>query len=215
MIELGNGGVRARREGRHLARTATSSSSRPTTVSTARPTTGDATARSPTFTGLSVWSIVRTSAGWLASAQPCPPRQRRPAVRASRRRCILSTDRGATWAPITNAGNVFALNGRTTLGVAVPGDSVVYAYSSHAERRADARRLPLDRRRPELGREQRQRDEDSDQPGHQAVSMPNMNICHGQCWYNQIDPGRPARRRRATRSGSAATSATARTPTAA
>ena len=34
-----------------------------------------------TFTGLSVWSIARTSAGWLASAQPCPAGQRRPAVR--------------------------------------------------------------------------------------------------------------------------------------
>src|SRR4029079_907470 len=27
----------------------------------------------PTFNGLSVWSLARTSAGWLASAQPCPP----------------------------------------------------------------------------------------------------------------------------------------------
>ncbi len=82
-----------------------------------------------TFNGQSVWSIERTSAGWLASAQPCP-------AAAVGLRCglattlYLSTDRGATWAPITNAGNVFSDNGRTTLGVAVPGDNVVYAYSS-------------------------------------------------------------------------------------
>ena len=49
----------------------------------------------PTFDGLSVWSIERSSAGWLASAQPCPP----PAVNGLR--CDVattlyqSTDRGA------------------------------------------------------------------------------------------------------------------------
>ena len=90
---------------------------------------GDTYSAIPTFAGMSVWSIVRTSAGWLASAQPCAAAN--VGLRAAcRRRSILSTDRGATWAPITNAGGVFTANGRTTLGVAVPGDSVVYAYSS-------------------------------------------------------------------------------------
>src|SRR5262249_10252595 len=83
----------------------------------------------PVFAGLSVWSIVRTSAGWLASAQPC-------AAALVGLQCgqattlYLSTDTGATWAPISNAGNVFTSNGRTTLGVGVTGDNVVYAYSS-------------------------------------------------------------------------------------
>ena len=103
----------------------------------------------------------------------------------------LSTDLGATWAPITNAGNVFALNGRTTLGVAVPGDSVVYAYSStqtdvamrDVYRSADggqtwvangvnSTKVPTN---PVTG----------------ASVMADMNICHGQCWYNQmvlVDP---------------------------
>ena len=83
----------------------------------------------PTFAGLSVWSIARTSAGWLASAQPCPAAN--VGLQCGQATTLyLSTDLGASWAPITNAGNVFALNGRTTLGVAVPGDGVVYAYSS-------------------------------------------------------------------------------------
>ncbi|MEP6601426.1 MAG: hypothetical protein ABJB49_06390, partial [Nitrospirota bacterium] len=33
---------------------------------------GDSYASVATFSGMSVWSIARTSAGWLASAQPCP-----------------------------------------------------------------------------------------------------------------------------------------------
>ncbi|HET8797297.1 MAG TPA: hypothetical protein VFO89_06410, partial [Thermoanaerobaculia bacterium] len=141
-----------------------------------------------TFNGLSVWSIVRSSAGWLASAQPCP------AVNVGLRCGIattlyLSTDRGATWAPITNTGGVFSNNGRTTLAVAIPGDSVVYAYSATVTDGAmrdvyrssdggqtwvangvNSTKIPL-----------------NPIPG----SMPDMNICHGQCWYNQmvlVDP---------------------------
>jgi len=86
----------------------------------------------PTFTGLSVWSIVRTSAGWLAAAQPCPAPlgSRIGVICGTNLTLYLSTDKGATWAPISNAGNVFANNGRTTLAVAKPGESVVYAYAA-------------------------------------------------------------------------------------
>jgi hypothetical protein len=144
----------------------------------------------PTFANLSVWSIARTSAGWLASAQPCPAAAA-GVLCGQATTLYLSTDLGATWAPITNVGNVFALNGRTTLGVAVPGDSVVYAYSSTQNdsamrdvyRSADggqtwvangvnATKVPTN---PVTG----------------ASTMDNMNICHGQCWYNQmvlVDP---------------------------
>jgi hypothetical protein len=144
----------------------------------------------PTFAGLSVWSIARTSAGWLASAQPCPAAN--VGLQCGQATTLyLSTDLGATWAPITNAGNVFALNGRTTLGVAVPGDSVVYAYSNtqtdgamrDVYRSADggqtwvangvnSTKVPTN---PVTG----------------ASVMADMNICHGQCWYNQmvlVDP---------------------------
>src|SRR4029453_9070741 len=150
-----------------------------------------------TFAGQSVWSIVRTSAGWLASAQPCPP----AAVGflcGTATTLYLSIDRGATWTPISNPGGVFSLNGRTTLGVAVPGDSVVYAYSSTQN-------------------ETQMRDVYRSSNGGQAwvangvnstkiptnpvritrpSSMPNMNICHAQCWYDQmvlVDPTDPSR----------------------
>ena len=154
---------------------------------------GSTYAAVPTFNGLSVWSVVRASAGWLASAQPCP-------TNFVGLQCgfattlYLSTDRGATWAPISNAGNVFSNNGRTTLGVGVAGDAVVYAYSSDLN---------------DLAMRDVYRSADGGQTwvsngvnstkiptNPVAGSMPNMNICHGQCWYNQmilVDPQDPAR----------------------
>ena len=149
---------------------------------------GDSYSEIATFDDLSVWSIVRTSAGWLASAQPC-------AAANTGLQCggattlYLSTDKGATWAPVSNAGNVFNNNGRTTLAVAAPGDSVVYAYSATVGDTA-------------------MRDVYRSSDGGQtwvangvnatktptnpvAGSMPNMNICRAQCWYNQmilVDP---------------------------
>jgi hypothetical protein len=146
----------------------------------------------PTFTGMSVWSIQRTSAGWLASAQNCPaPNVGLQCGQATT--LFLSTDRGATWAPITNAGNVFTGNGRTTLAVAVPGESVVYAYSST---------------QTDTAMQDVYRSADGGQtwvangvnatkaPTNPNASMPNMNICHAQCWYDQsilVDPTDAAR----------------------
>jgi len=147
----------------------------------------------PTFAGLSVWSLVRTSAGWLASAQPCNPAFLGVGC-GQATTLYLSTDRGATWAPITNTGGVFANNGRTTLGVGVPGDSVVYAYSSDV---------------PDAAMKDVYRSSDGGQtwvangvnstkiPTNPVpTNMPNMNICHGQCFYNQmilVDPRDPVR----------------------
>ena len=146
-----------------------------------------------TFAGQSVWSIVRTSAGWLASAQPCPPL----AVGflcGTVTTLYLSTDRGATWTPISNPGNVFSLNGRTTLGVAVPGDSVVYAYSS-TQNEAQMRDVY---RSSNGGLAWVANNVNSTKiPTNPVpVNMPNMNICHGQCFYNQmvlVDPTDPSR----------------------
>lgn len=146
-----------------------------------------------TFAGMSVWSIARTSAGWLASAQPCPP----AAVGlfcGQATTLFLSTDRGATWAPIPNAGNVFSSNGRTTLGVGVPGDAVVYAYSS-TQNEAQMRDVY---RSADGGKTWLANGVSSTKiPTNPVpVSMPNMNICHGQCWYNQmvlVDPTDPSR----------------------
>lgn len=148
----------------------------------------------PAFAGLSVWSIVRSSAGWLASAQPCPP----PA--ANGLRCgvastvFVSTDRGATWSPVANPGNVFSLNGRTTLAVAEPGDPVVYAYSATQN---DAQMRDV-YRSPDGGHTWVANNVNATKAPTNPIgtAMNNMNICHGQCWYNQsvlVDPRDPAR----------------------
>ena len=154
---------------------------------------GNTYAAVPTFAGMSVWSIAQTSAGWLVSAQPC-------AAANVGLQCggattlYLSTNRGATWAPITNAGNVFTANGRTTLGVAVPGDAVVYAYSSTV---GDGAMRDV-YRSADGGQTWTANSVNSTKIPTNPVagSMPDMNICHAQCWYNQsvaVDPRDPNR----------------------
>jgi hypothetical protein len=142
----------------------------------------------PTFAGLSVWSIARTSAGWLVSAQPCAAGGLQCAGATT---LYLSTDLGASWAPITNAGNVFSANGRTTLGVALPGENVVYAYSSTV---GDAQMRDV-YRSADGGQTWVANGVNSTKiptnPVTGASVMNNMNICHAQCWYNQsilVDP---------------------------
>jgi hypothetical protein len=145
-----------------------------------------------TFNGLTVWSIVRTSAGWLASAQPCPAAN--VGLQCGQATTLyLSGDRGATWAPISNAGNVFSANGRTTLAVGLPGDSVVYAYS--ATQNDGAMRDVY--RSADGGQTWVANGVNSTKiPTNPVGTMPNMNICRVQCWYNQmllVDPSDAAR----------------------
>lgn len=146
----------------------------------------------PTFNNLAVWSIVRTSAGWLASAQPCPALNN--GLQCGQATTLyLSTDRGATWAPISNAGNVFSANGRTTLGVGLPGDSVVYAYANVQNDSA----LRDIYRSADGGQTWVANGVNSTKaPTNPVSGMADMNICHGQCWYNQmilVDPRDPNR----------------------
>ncbi len=144
------------------------------------------------FDGLSVWSIAQTSAGWLVSAQPCPAAN--VGLQCGQATTLfLSTDRGATWAPISNAGNVFNANGRTTLGVATRGDSVVYAYSSTV---TDAAMRDVYRSSDGGQTWVANNVNATKAPTNPVTGMTNMNICHGQCWYNQmilVDPQDPAR----------------------
>ncbi|HKF57788.1 MAG TPA: hypothetical protein VKJ45_20185 [Blastocatellia bacterium] len=74
------------------------------------------------YNNQSVWSLARTSAGWLATALP--------GTYSGTGSISYSTDRGATWNPIPNAGNGYNTAGRTTLAVASGGDSVVYGYAA-------------------------------------------------------------------------------------
>ncbi len=71
------------------------------------------------FAGKRVWSLARTSAGWLATAE------------ASNRvgSIYLSTDKGLTWTFVFGPGGTSEIS-RTTLGVGTPGDAVVYAFAN-------------------------------------------------------------------------------------
>ena len=142
----------------------------------------------PAFAGRAVWSIVRTSAGWLVSSQACPATSV-GVLCGQPTTLMVSTDRGATWAPITNAGNVFSANGRTTLGVAVPGEPIVYAYSSTQNDGA----MRDVYRSQDGGQTWLANGVNSTKIPSNPVPgfMANMNICQTQCWYNQmilVDP---------------------------
>jgi len=139
------------------------------------------------FSGKAVWSIVKTSAGWLASAQPCSTIGNQCGTATI---LYLSPDAGASWTPITNAGNVFTASGRTTLGVGLPSDSVVYAYSAN-----QAETAFLDVYRSSDGGQTWVANavaaKAPTNPITGSSTQTDMNICHAQCWYNQmilVDP---------------------------
>ena len=81
---------------------------------------------SPVLPGL-IWSLTRTSAGGLRRGPVVLGPNNVPQTAGS---IMLSTDKGATWAPIPNGGNVIADIGRATLATAVAGDAVVYAFAA-------------------------------------------------------------------------------------
>ena len=93
-----------------------------TDVGLFRSVDGGATySRAPTLDSW-VWSLARTSAGWLAA-------QEFGGVGGTGV-IFLSTDQGATWGPIPNVALAYIDMGRTSLAVGAPGDSVVYAFAS-------------------------------------------------------------------------------------
>ncbi|MFP5265527.1 MAG: hypothetical protein ACLGJB_26870 [Blastocatellia bacterium] len=125
---------------------------------------------SPAFAGKTVWSLVRTSAGWLASAT------------SGSGFIYFSTDKGATWTLIPNAGNAYSGAGRTTLAVANPGEAVVYAFAANP-----------------AGNNQRDLFKSTDgglnwaalginakTPARANDWQPNMNLMAGQAFYNQL-----------------------------
>ena len=161
-----------------------------------RSTDGGATyAAAPVLTGL-VWSLTRTSVGWLAARTVGPNGS-----------IMLSTDKGATWAPIPNGGGVISDIGRTTLATAAAGDAVVYAF---AARTGNAGQKDLFRSVDGglnwtaigLGRYVVKPGTppvtvwDGKVPVNPNPDQPNMDIMLGQAFYNHmvlVDPSDPAR----------------------
>ena len=148
----------------------------------------------------SIWSLCKTSAGWLASAMD--------GVLFGNGSVFLSTDRGATWQAVSGTPFAdghwvlglqygyydfsFVYTGRMTLRTAVPGDPVVYAYAGSADGLIQddlyassdggltwTRMYVTQRQLTNPNEDQR-----------------DMNLLGGQAYYNQmlaVDPADPAR----------------------
>jgi photosystem II stability/assembly factor-like uncharacterized protein len=148
-------------------------------------------APSDAFFNKMVWSIARTKAGWLAVAQTFSFVFERNfgfleqvGFDAS---LLLSTDQGATWNAINNAGNVFTGAGRTTLAVAKPGDSVVYAFAATT---GDGAQLDLFRS-IDGGQNWTALGLPGKVPTNPNGDQPDMDVMHTQAFYNHmvlVDP---------------------------
>ena len=138
------------------------------------------------FQGQAAWSLVQTTAGWLLNAQPCGTLV--PAEACGTQATIyLSKDHGATWAPISNTGNVYTGAGRTTLAVGNASDSIVYAFAENA---ASTDQLDLFRS-TDGGQTWTALGINSKVPSNPNTDNPNMDLMHDQSWYNQmilVDP---------------------------
>lgn len=140
-----------------------------------------------TVAGQRFWSIARTSAGWLATSAVFGTGS------PTQGRIFVSTNQGATWSPIPNAGNGFSGAGRTTLAVGRPGDAVVYAYSGTPQgtsQRDVFRSVDGGLNWTPLGVNA------TKAPTNPNADQPNMNIMRNQAWYDQtilVDGDDPSR----------------------
>jgi uncharacterized repeat protein (TIGR01451 family) len=147
------------------------------------------------FENKAMWSLVQTAAGWLVAFQPCasaggvqfvPAVQCGAGVPANSGSVYLSTDRGATWAPVS--GNAaFVSAGRMTLAAALPTDLIVYAF---AEKVAGNDQLDLFRS-TDGGINWTALNINALVPANANGFNPNMDLMHAQSWYNQmilVDP---------------------------
>jgi photosystem II stability/assembly factor-like uncharacterized protein len=135
------------------------------------------------YNNQSVWSLVQTSAGWLANAQPGPD--------SSPGSIFYSTDRGATWNPIPNGGNGYNKALRTTLAVASPGESVVYGFAAGLTSSGGFTQRDLFKS-TDGGLNWTALNITGKAPTNpDACFQIKMNLMKGQAWYNQmilIDP---------------------------
>ena len=127
-----------------------------------------------------VWSLAKTSAGWLATTET--------SARAGN--LYLSTNQGATWTAVSTSAVTNA--GRITLGIGLPGDAVVYAFAANT---TDAAQLDLFRS-PDGGATWTALNITSKTPTNSNADNTTMDLMDGQPWYNQmilVDPTDAAR----------------------
>jgi hypothetical protein len=132
------------------------------------------------------WSLVKTSTGWLASQaywQVCSNCFENTLV-------YFSTDRGATWNYIADTGvlGFDGTAGRTTLTAAGPGNSVVYALSANDD---GSDQLDI-YRSTDGGQNFTPLGVNPKTPTNPNVFNPDMDLMHGQAWYNQMILADPA-----------------------
>ncbi len=129
-----------------------------------------------------VWSLAKTSAGWLATTETTGA--------GAAGSVYLSTDQGATWTAVSTAA--FSGAGRITLGIGLPGDSVVYAFAANT---GDAAQLDLFRS-SDGGSTWTALNVTSRTPTNPNTETATMDLMDGQPWYNHmilVDPADSAR----------------------
>jgi subtilisin-like proprotein convertase family protein len=131
-----------------------------------------------------VWTLAKTSAGWLAATETTGT--------TATGSLYLSTNQGASWT-LVSPGITGA--GRITLGVGLPGDSVVYAYASNTN---DAAQLDLFKS-ADGGSTWTALGITAKTPTNATAANtdnPTMDLMAGQPWYNHmllVDPTDAAR----------------------
>jgi hypothetical protein len=131
------------------------------------------------------WSLEKSSAGWLVSQaywQVCTNCFEQTLV-------YFSTDHGATWNYIADTGVLgsTAEAGRTTLAAGGPGGSVVYALSATndgSDQKEIYKSIDGGQHFTALG-------VNAKTPTNPNIWNPDMDLMHGQAWYNHmilVDP---------------------------
>lgn len=141
---------------------------------------------SAALAGRGVWSLQRSSRGWLAATQGSCAWAR--GYCSGTGGIALSTDGGNTWSAVMD----LPAAGRITLAVAAPGDATVYAIAGNA---GGSAQLDLFKS-VDGGLTWTALGITGKAPTNPNPDQPTMDILASQAWYNQlllVDPRDPAR----------------------